>query len=77
MTKYNKNAIPAPPKAPKISLEKVYKYNRIYDDRNNGLRVQVFENDTKFYLVYKGKILTFSDHNECFEAAKRISKTGR
>jgi hypothetical protein len=77
MTKYNKYAITPPtPKAPKITLRQVYKYNRIFSD-GGTIRVDVYENGGKFYLVHKGKITTFTDHDECFEIAKRIIETGR
>jgi hypothetical protein len=77
MTKYNKydNIIPPTPKAPKISLHQVYKYNRIYSE--GKLRVDVYENDSKYYLVFKGKITTFPDYDQCFAMAKQISETGR
>jgi len=76
--KYNKydNIIPPTPKAPKITLRQVYKFSRIYSDGKTN-RVDIYENDSKYYLVHKGKITTFPEHNQCFASAKRISETGR
>ena len=70
------NIIIKPPKAPKISLRQVYKFNRIYSD-SKAIRVEVFENDNKYYLVFKGVITTYTDYNECFSEALKISETGR
>jgi hypothetical protein len=77
MTNFNKNIFKAPPpKAPKITLVQVYKFNRIYSEGKPN-KVEVYEKADKFYLVHKGRITTFSDHNECFAEAKKLSETGR